>query len=84
MIEVNHEHKEEIYDLLILLRKLSEAFNHMIGSLYSGICAGEMNDIIDTLNEKYNVKVNYYQYIPGRVRYTNLDRLIELYGIKEL
>lgn len=84
MIEVNHEHKEEIYDLLIQLRKLSEAFNLMGGSLYSGICAGEINELIDTLNEKYNVKVNWYQYVPGRVGYTNLDRLIELYGIKEL
>jgi len=80
MIEVNQEHKKEIYDLLLQLKSLSEAFNQMVGSLYSGICAGEMNDILDTLNGKYNVKVNYYQYIPGRVNYTNLDRLIELYG----
>ena len=79
MIEVNHEHKEEIYDLLIQLKKLSEAFNQMIGSLYSGICADEMNEILDEL-KKMDVKVTYYQYIPGRVRFTNLDKLIEKYN----
>lgn len=80
MIEVNEEHKKEIYDLLIQLRKLSEAFNQMVGYLYSNICADEISGLINELKEKYNVTVNYYQYMPGRICYTNLDRLIELYG----
>lgn len=70
---------EEIYDLLIELKSLSEAFNRMVGPLYSGICANEMNEILDRLNDKYGLKVNYWQYIPGRVDFSNLDKLIEKY-----
>lgn len=79
-MEVNKEHKTEIYSLLIKLRGLSEAFNQMGGSLYSGICADEINELLDTLNEKYDVKVSYYQMIPGRVNFNNLDKLIEEYS----
>ena len=71
--------KKEIYSLLIKLRDLSDAFNKMGGSLYSGICADEINEIINTLNEKYGVKVSYYQPSAGRVSFTNLQSLIEKY-----
>lgn len=53
----------------------------MVGSLYSGICADEINEILDTLNEKYGVKVSYYQMIPGRVQFYNLDSLIKEYQL---
>lgn len=79
MMEVNKEHKTEIYDLLIKLRDLSKAFNNMVGYLYSGICADEINEIIDTLKTKYDVNVNYWQPYAGRVNFTNLQSLIEKY-----
>lgn len=72
--------KKYIRESLYKLQKLSEAFNQMGGSLYSGICADEMNDIILTLNETFGIDVKYYQYIPGRVEFTNLKTLIEEYG----
>jgi len=71
--------KKQIYDNLIELKKLSEAFNKMGGYLYSSICADEMNVILEKL-KKYQVEVNYYQWIPGRVEFSNLDKLIEQYG----
>ena len=83
MMEVNQNHKVEIYNLLINLRDLSNAFNQMVGSLYSGICADEINEILDTLNEKYGVKVSYYQMTPGRVQFNNLDSLIKEYQLWE-
>ena len=79
MMEVNKEYKAEIYGLLIKLRDLSEAFNKMVGSLYSGICADEINELLDILNEKYGVKVSYWQPYAGRVSFTNLQSLIEKY-----
>lgn len=72
--------KKYIQESLYKLQKLSEAFNLMGGSLYSGICADEMNDIILTLNETFGIDVDYYQYMPGRVEFTNLKTLIEKYG----
>jgi uncharacterized protein YeeX (DUF496 family) len=72
--------RKEIYDLLIKLRDLSEAFNNMTGYLYSGICADEINEIIETLKTKYDVNVNYWQPSAGRVSFTNLQSLIEKYG----
>jgi hypothetical protein len=71
--------KKEIYDLLIKLQNLSEAFNKMGGYLYSSICADEMTVILDKLRDKYNVNVKYYQPIAGRVSFTNLQSLIEKY-----
>ncbi len=71
--------RKEIYDLLIKLRDLSEAFNNMTGYLYSGICADEINEIIETLKNKYDVNVNYWQPYDGRVNFTNLQSLIEKY-----
>lgn len=74
--------KKYIRESLYKLQKLSDAFNQMGGSLYSGICADEMNDIILTLNETFGIDVKYYQYMPGRVKFTNLKTLIEEYGNK--
>ena len=74
------DRRKEIYDNLIKLKNLSEAFNNMGGYLYSSICADEMNEIIHTLQNKYEVNVEYWQCMPGRVDFTNLDKLIEKYG----
>jgi hypothetical protein len=74
--------RKYIQESLYKLQKLSEAFNLMGGTLYSGICADEMNDIILTLNETFGIDVEYYQYMPGRVEFTNLKTLIEKYGNK--
>ena len=73
------DRKKEIYDLLIKIRDLSEAFNNMGGYLYSSICADEINEIINTLKNKYDVNVNYWQPSDGRVSFTNLQSLIEKY-----
>jgi hypothetical protein len=73
------DRRKEIYDLLIQLRDLAKAFNSMTGYLYSGICADEINEIIDILKNKYDVKVNYWQPSEGRVSFTNLQSLIEKY-----
>ena len=54
----------------------------MGGSLYSGICADEMNKIIRVLNETFGIGVNYYQDVPGRVEFTNLKTLIKEYENK--
>ena len=64
MMEVNQNHKVEIYNLLINLRDLSNAFNQMVGSLYSGICADEINEIqspceIEGCNNKAICHIRY-------------------------
>ena len=71
--------KQYILALLVELKTKEDVFNRMVGNLYSGICADEMNEILDEL-KKFDVKVDYYQYIPGRVHFSNLDRLIKVYG----
>lgn len=73
---------KEIYDLLTELKKLSEAFNQMGGHLYSTICADEMNGIIIKLRVKYQVNVYFSQYMVGRVKFINLDKLIKKYEKK--
>jgi len=79
MIEkIKNLRKKYIFELLIELKNREEAFNKMIGSLYSNICADEINEIIWEL-EKFDVKVDYYQYKPGRVTFTNLEKLLEKY-----
>lgn len=79
-LKVNYIDRRNILEKLNKLKSLGEAFNQMTGSLYSGICADEINEILDDLNDNYGVKVNYYQYIPGRVNFTNINKLIEQYG----
>ena len=69
-------------DVLDPDQKLCDAFNHMGGSLYSGICADEMNEIIQTLNDTFGIDVEFYQDVPGRVKFTNLKTLIEEYESK--
>ena len=41
-----------------------------------------MNKIIQILNETFDIGVNYYQDVPGRVKFTNLKTLIEEYENK--
>lgn len=71
---------KKIYDLLIELQKHGEAFNKMVGTLYSGICADEINNILNKLKRNYNVEVSYYQWIPGRIEFNNLESLIKTYS----
>ena len=74
--------KKFVLESLYNLRKLCDTFNQMSGSLYSEICADEMNKIIQILNETFDIGVNYYQDVPGRVKFTNLKTLIEEYENK--
>ena len=71
-----------VLESLYNLQKLYDIFNQMSGSLYSEICADEMNKIIQILNETFDIGVNYYQDVPGRVKFTNLKTLIEEYENK--
>ena len=50
--------KKFVLESLYNLRKLCDAFNLMGGSLYSEICADEMNKIIQILNETFDIGVN--------------------------
>ena len=74
--------KKFVLESLYNLQKLCDIFNQMSGSLYSEICADEMNKIIQILNETFDIGVNYYQDVPGRVKFTNLKTLIEEYENK--
>ena len=74
--------KKFVLESLYNLRKLCDVFNQMSGSLYSEICTDEMNKIIQILNETFDIGVNYYQDVPGRVKFTNLKTLIEEYENK--
>ena len=74
--------KKFVLESLYNLRKLCDVFNQVSGSLYSEICADEMNKIIQILNETFDIGVNYYQDVPGRVKFTNLKTLIEEYENK--
>ena len=74
--------KKFVLESLYNLQKLCDVFNQMGGSLYSEICADEMNKIIRILNETFDIGVNYYQAVPGRVEFTNLKTLIEEYENK--
>lgn len=77
--EIKDIRKKYIYALLNELKTRATVFNQMVGPLYSGICADEINEILNEL-KKLDVVVNYYQYMPGRVHFSNLDKLIETYG----
>lgn len=76
---MNKENKKEIYDLLCELKKKSELFNTMCGSLYSRMVADEMNDINYKLKYTYSIDVQFYQPCDGRVVFYNLDELINEY-----
>ena len=75
---IDNIRKKYILELLNELKLREEIFNQLLGSLYSNICADEINEIILEL-EKFDVKVEYYQWIPGRVKFTNLDKLLNEY-----
>ena len=76
---MNTENKKEIYNLLCELKKKSELFNTMSGSLYSRMVADEMNDINYTLKYTYSIDVQFYQPCDGRVTFYNLDELMNEY-----
>jgi hypothetical protein len=78
---MNIENKKEIYDLLCELKEKGKVFNMMTGSLYSSICADEMNDIYNTLKDKHSIDVQFYQPCEGRVVFYNLDELIDEYKL---
>ena len=73
-------HNKTILEKLVELKRLGKAFNQMGGSLYSGICADEMNQIMNDLKEHYNVEVIWKQPQEGRVTFTNLNILIIEYS----
>jgi len=76
---MNTENRKEIYKLLCKLKEISNIFNMMNGSLYSSICADEMNDIYNRLKDKHSIDVQFYQPCEGRVAFYNLDELIDEY-----
>jgi len=76
---MNTKSKKEIYDLLCELKEKGNVFNMMSGSLYSSICADEMNDINYKLKYTYSIDVQFYQPCEGRVIFYNLDALIDEY-----
>ena len=71
--------KQEIKKLLNELKWRGEAFNQMGGFLYSNILADEMTSILNDL-KSHDVEVSYYQCIPGRIYFSNLDELIKKYA----
>jgi hypothetical protein len=72
--------KKEIYNLLCELKEKGKVFNMMGGSLYSGIIADEMNDINYKLKYTHSIDVQFYQPCEGRVKFHNLDELIDEYN----
>lgn len=73
---------KEIYGLLTELKKRGEAFNKMIGDLYPGICADDMNKIMYKLEHKFHINVKWFQPRLRHIEFLNLDELIEKYGRK--
>jgi hypothetical protein len=73
-------HNKTILEKLVELKRLGEAFNQMGGSLYSSICAGEMNQILDDLKEHHDVEVTWWQPQDGRIVFKNINTLIEEYS----
>ena len=80
---INEEEKKSIYSLLTKLKSLGEAFNQMGGDLYSAIIADEMTGVNKMLYTKYGVNVEFVQPVPGRVKWINLDQLIEEYKVED-
>lgn len=69
----------EILEKLKELKKCGEVFNQLTGSLYSGIEADKINDLVNDLEENYGIDVKIRQIIPGRADFSYVDRLIEQY-----
>lgn len=74
---------KEIYGLLTELRGLGEAFNKMVGNLYPGICADDMNKIMYKLEHKFHIDVKWFQPSLHHIEFLNLDELVEKYEKKE-
>ena len=72
---------KEIYGLLIKLKELGELFNQMVGDLYTGDIADQMNRII-YLEHKHKIIIKWIQPL-RRISFLNLNELIEKYEKKE-
>ena len=59
--------------------KKGEIFNQQVGSLYSGITADRINNLLTDLKENYGIDVPYHQPCPGRIDLSILDKLIKRY-----
>ena len=70
---------EEIRVKLKDLKKEGEIFNQQVGSLYSGITADRINNLLTDLKENYGIDVPYSQPCPGRIDLSILDKLIKRY-----
>ena len=73
---------KEIYGLLTDLKKRGEVFNKMVGTIYPGICAEDMNKIMYKLEHKFHIDVKWRQPSLHHIEFINLDNLIEKYGNK--
>lgn len=69
----------EIREKLKDLKREGDIFNQQVGSLYSGITADRINDLLTDLKENYGIDVPYHQPCPGRIDLSILDKLIKRY-----
>ena len=69
----------EILEKLKDLKKEGDIFNQQVGSLYSGITADRINNLLTDLKENYGIDVPYSQPCPGRIDLSILDKLIKRY-----
>jgi hypothetical protein len=70
---------EEIRVKLKDLKMEGDIFNQQVGSLYSGITADRINNLLTDLKENYGIDVPYRQPCPGRIDLSILDKLIKRY-----
>lgn len=73
-------HNKTVLEKLVELKRLGEAFNQMVGGLYSSICADEINQIINDLKDHHSIEVTWWQPQNGRVVFKNINTLIEKYS----
>ena len=69
----------EIREKLKDLKSEGDLFNQQVGSLYSGITADRINNLLTDLKENYGIDVPYHQPCPGRIDLSILDKLIKRY-----
>lgn len=69
----------EILEKLKDLKREGDIFNQQVGSLYSGITADRINNLLTDLKENYGIDVPYHQPCPGRIDLSILDKLIKRY-----
>ena len=69
----------EILEKLKDLKREGDLFNQQVGSLYSGMTADRINNLLTGLKENYGIEVPYRQPCPGRIDLSILDKLIKRY-----